>query len=432
MSQLEAATRRTGLLLVLSGNMLMDALEVSTLVVTLPAIGADLHTSPSSTSWLVTAFALAFGGSVILGGMLTRRVGRRPVYLSALLLFALASLGAGLAPGLPLLLVTRVVKGVCVALTAPTGLAIIATSYPEGPARNRALSLYSLCGASGFSIGLVLAGGLAEMSWRWSLALGGPVALLLFAAGLAVIPADPGRAPRVPRAGSLLWTAPLMRSALGAGCLNGSYWGLLFLVTYLLQGMGRSPVVTGLALLPTSVPLTVSAVHAARVVARVGTARMIATGASINAAGCLWYASTDPHTSYAADVLPAAVLVGLAFAVSFTALHVQALTGVAAARQQPAGAVYQTSVQLVGAAVLAAVAWGASRGVDTAQAMVVAVAALGWVVAASGLFHRSPGPVPKENLDASDHRGGHHRQYPAGAVGSGGEPMAAGPDRAAR
>lgn len=432
MSATEAPTRRRGLLLVLSGNMLMDAWEVSTLVVTLPVISADLGSSPSNTSWLMVVFAVAFGGSVIAGGVLTSRFGRRPVYLSALALFALASLGAGLAPGLSVLLVTRAVKGVCVALTAPTGLAIIATSYPEGPSRNRALSLYSLCGASGFSIGLVLAGAFAEVSWRWSLALSTPVALLLFAAGLAVIPTDPGRAAGRPSARSLPWTAALVRSALGAGCLNGSYWGLLFLATYMLHRTGHSALFTGIALLPASVPLAVSALHAARVVARIGTGRMIAVGASMNVIGCLWYALADPHASYAAGVLPAALFVGLAFVASFTALHVQALTGVAAARQQVAGAVYQTSVQLVGAAVLAVVASAASRSTGTAQATVVVVAALGWVVAASGLLHRSPGPFPKENLDATDRRDGGNRQYADRPVGPGGEPMAAGTDRAAR
>src|SRR5262249_20178732 len=134
--------RRRALLLMLSGNMLLDALEVSTIVVAMPAIGGGLGLSPPAASWAMTGFALGFGASILPGGRLAARLGRRRVYLWALLVFALASIVGGLATGGPMLIATRVIKGICVAFTAPTGLAIIASSFEEGPARNRAVSVY--------------------------------------------------------------------------------------------------------------------------------------------------------------------------------------------------------------------------------------------------------------------------------------------------
>ncbi|WP_157841214.1 MFS transporter, partial [Streptomyces wadayamensis] len=101
-----------------------------------------------------------FGALLLFGGRLVAILGRRPVYLAALLVFAAASLVGALADHTALLVATRFVKGFCAALTAPTGLAIIASAFPEGPARSRALSVYSLFGASGFSVGLLLSGAL--------------------------------------------------------------------------------------------------------------------------------------------------------------------------------------------------------------------------------------------------------------------------------
>ncbi len=153
-----------GLLFVLAANMLLDALEVSVALVALPAIGDDLGLAPHQLHWVVSGFAAGFGALLLFGGRLVAILGRRPVYLAALLVFAAASLVGALADHAALLVATRFVKGFCAALTAPTGLAIIASAFPEGPARSRALSVYSLFGASGFSLGLLLSGALTEVS----------------------------------------------------------------------------------------------------------------------------------------------------------------------------------------------------------------------------------------------------------------------------
>ncbi|HEX2312890.1 MAG TPA: MFS transporter, partial [Thermomonospora sp.] len=180
--------RLWALLVVLSGAMLLDALEVSTTVVALPAVSAELGLSPETGQWLMGGFALGFGGLLLSGGRLVDLFGRRRVYLVALAGFAVASVVCGAASGGGLLIAGRVAKGMCVALTAPTGLALIAAEFPEGRARARALSVYSLAGAGGFSVGLLLSGLLTEVSWRWTFLFPVPVAAALLVAGWFLVP----------------------------------------------------------------------------------------------------------------------------------------------------------------------------------------------------------------------------------------------------
>ncbi|MEV7437309.1 MFS transporter [Streptomyces griseoviridis] len=443
-----------GLLFVLSGNMLLDALEVSVAVVALPSIGAGLGLSPTALGWVVGGFALGFGGLLLLSGRLVAELGRRRVYLAALLLFAVASLLGSLAPSGPLLIASRIVKGACAALTAPTGLAIIADAFPAGPARDRAVSVYSLFGAGGFSAGLLLSGLLTEAGWRLTFLFPAPVALVLFLAGLRLVPgtgpgAGTARAYDLPgavtSAGALLalacaltrgpgagWTdpvtlsllllagalgavfarversapRPLLRpgllanrplrwSALGAAALNGSYLGFLFVVTFdLQQDGGLSPLGTGAALLPASLPLAVAVASglSRRLVGRFGPARLIALGAWAPPAGYLWYLTAGPHPSYPSAALPALLLVGLGFALQFAALNTQAMAGVRDTDRGMAGAVYQTSVQAAGALTVVAVAalLGAGGGRRTALALVASVAAGGLAVALTAATGRRP------------------------------------------
>lgn len=417
---LDAPARRGaqlwGLLFVLSGNMLIDALEVSVTVVALPSIGDDLEFPPAALHWTMTGFALGFGGLLLFGGRVVALLGRRRVYLAALLGFAAVSLLGAVVDGAALLVATRFVKGFCVALTAPTGLAIISGTFAEGRARNRAVSVYSLFGASGFSVGLLLSGLLTGLSWRWTFLFPAPVALLLFVAGLWLIPRDEpartgprhydvagaltftgaaalllyavttgveagwagpralgafvlaavllglfARAERVGRQ-PLVWLGvltrgSLVRSMLGAAALNGSYWSFLYVVTLHLQGpAGWSPLQAGLVMLPASLLLTLAAPFSGRLVGRVGAARLIAFGAAAPPAGYALYLTAGPAPGYGTTVLPTMLLVGLGFALGFSALHVQAVTGAAPDEQGMVSGVYQTTVQIGGALVLAVTA----------------------------------------------------------------------------
>ncbi|WP_330305234.1 MULTISPECIES: MFS transporter [unclassified Streptomyces] len=436
--------RRQGLLIVLAGNMLIDALEVSTLVVAMPSIAADLHLSPTAVQWTMSAFALGFGGLMLFGTRLVELLGRRRVYLAGLLLFAAASVVAAFAGDPALLAATRFVKGFCVALTAPTGLAIISTAFEEGPARQKAVSVYSFFGACGFTAGLVLSGVLTAMSWRWTLAFPAPVVLVLFAFCLRLIPAGPAaagprrfdaagatalagalvalvcaivsagsairtgialavlavlvaafvaierRAPRPLVKAAAVTSGPLIRSALGGAAFNGSYLGLLFVATFQLQArQGWSPLVTALALLPASLPLALTSLFSGRMVRRFGGPPLIAAGAFLALLGYLVYPREHPPQSYAVDVLPTLLLVGAGFVLAFAPLNMQAASGVPAELRPMAGGVFQAAVQTGAAVAVSSAAVLSERsGGGAALRFVAVLSAFGLLVALTGLLPR--------------------------------------------
>jgi EmrB/QacA subfamily drug resistance transporter len=180
--------RLWGLLVVLCGALFLDALDVSMVGVALPSIRADLGLSTASLQWVVSGYVLGYGGLLLLGGRAADLLGRRRVFLAALAVFAVASLLGGLVSSGTLLIAARLIKGMAAAFTAPAGLSIITTTFAEGSARNRALSIYSAFGAAGFSLGLVLSGLLTEISWRWTLLMPAPIAAVVLIAGLRLVP----------------------------------------------------------------------------------------------------------------------------------------------------------------------------------------------------------------------------------------------------
>src|SRR2546429_2500209 len=171
--------RLWGLLVVLCGALFLDALDVSMVGVALPSIRADLGLSTASLQWVVSGYVLGYGGLLLLGGRAADLLGRRRVFLAPLAVFAVASLLGGLVSSAGLLIAARFVKGVAAAFTAPASMSLLTTTFPEGPMRNRAFSVYTVFGASGFSLGLVLSGLLTEISWRWTLLVPAPVAALV-------------------------------------------------------------------------------------------------------------------------------------------------------------------------------------------------------------------------------------------------------------
>ncbi|MFE3169381.1 MFS transporter [Streptomyces sp. NPDC059224] len=494
--------RLWGLLLVLAGNMLIDALEVSVAVVALPAIGTDLGVAPTVGQWAMTGFAAGFGGLLLFGARVVTLLGRRRVYLAALLAFAAASALSALAQDPWLLLATRLVKGFCAALTAPTGLAIITSTFPEGRPRSRAVSVYTLFGAGGFTAGLILSGWLTETSWRWAFAFPAPVVLVLFAFGLSLIPkeADPnpvtrggGGAPKgrgavpdlrlpprgrdqpppsrtrttasrrydIPGALTLLatllalvqgitqlpgrgWSDPravgplcaaalllaalwqierrsadplfelgplrsdpvLLRSAAGAACLNGSYLGLLFVLTYRTQTLGHwSPLHAALALTPAAAPPALTALASGRLVTRFGAPRLIVAGAACAFAGYLL--QLRPHAwplDYPGRMLPTLLLVGAGFVLSFAALNMQAMSRLAPADRLTGSGLYQTAVQLAAVVTVALVAAllaarapapgaGPAAAADACRPALTLVAVLGFLgllVGLTGLIRKTP------------------------------------------
>jgi EmrB/QacA subfamily drug resistance transporter len=423
--------RAWGMLLVLCGAIFLDAMDVSMVGVALPSIREDLDLSTSTLQWIVSAYVLGYGGFLLLGGRAADLFGRRRVFLVALGVFVVASALGGLVDDGSLLIATRFIKGISAGFTAPAGLSIITTSFAEGPARNKAVSIYTATGAAGFSLGLVFGGLLTELGWRWVFFLPVPVALATLLAGIRLVPADsrPARVGRsfdlagavtltaamlllvftvveAPEAGwgsartlasfaataailaafvtierrravplvrlGILRSSSLVQANLGAMMLVGGWFGFQFMATlYMQQLRGWSPIETGLAIFPGGLIVTLLAPRIAPLVMRFGIRRLITTGLASTAVGYALFLPIGLDSSYALAMLPTFVFAGLGFALAYGPLNIAATNGVAAEEQGLASGLVSTSFQFGGALVLAiatAVA-SANTGAGTQQGL---------------------------------------------------------------
>jgi MFS family permease len=405
-------SRRTwALLITLCIVLFLDGLDVSMIGVALPSIGTELELPTSTLQWLVSGYILGYGGLLLLGGRTADLLGRRKVFLIALAVFAVASLTGGLVTSGALLILTRFIKGLAAAFTAPTGLSIITTNFTEGPARNKALSIYTVFGAGGYSFGLVFGGLMTGVGWRWTFLLPVPIALAALAAALVVVPKDkPAEEGGHDLLGALTSTAAmlllvytvvtahevgwasartigsfvgvaallaafvtvenrvahplirlgilrkgtLVRASLAIIAMGGSYFSWQFIVTlYLQDTLGWSPLELAFALLPVGLMVTASSIFSNRLVDRFGTARIIAATMSVMAVGYLLFLRIDTTPSYVTAILPAVLLIGVGW-IGFPAVNIQAMSGIEDEEQGLAAGVLQTSMQ-VGAAIVLAV-----------------------------------------------------------------------------
>lgn len=405
-----------GLLIVLCGVLFLDGLDVSMVGVALPSIQTDLGVSTSQLQWVVSGYVLGYGGLLLLGGRAADLLGRRKVLLIGLSVFTAASLLGGLVSDPNLLIATRFLKGASAAFTAPAGLSIITTTFAEGHVRNRALSIYTACGASGFSFGLVLGGLLTEIGWRWTFLLPVPIALAILLVGPRLIPRDAPADPESRRgydvAGAVLissamlllvWTVvqapdsgwgsattvgaflvvlgllaafviterrvahplvrlgilragPLLRANLGAMTVFGAYVGFQFVGTlYMQRLLGWSSLETALAFLPAGLIVAFGAPQVGKLADRVGTAPIIAVGAASFVIAYALFLQIDASPVYALTILPTVLLLGIGFALCFPSLNMQATTGVADHEQGLASGLVNTSFQVGGAVALAVV-----------------------------------------------------------------------------
>ena len=213
-------------LLVLCGVLFLDGLDVSMVGVALPSIESDLHLSTSTLQWVVSGYVLGYGGLLLLGGRTADLLGRKRVLVIALVVFALASLLGALVDSGPLLIAARFIKGAAAGFTAPAGLSIITTTFPEGPLRNRALGIYTATGASGFSLGLVLGGLLTTAGWRWTFLLPFPIAAVLAVVAARVLRPDPPRVSegRFDIAGAVSVTGAMLALVFGVSGAPDAGW----------------------------------------------------------------------------------------------------------------------------------------------------------------------------------------------------------------
>src|SRR5262249_9780651 len=158
--------RSPGALAVLSAAQFLVALDYSIIYIALPSIARDLRLEPAAAQWVISAYAIFFAGFLMVGGRLADRVGARPLFIVAILLFGAASAAAGAAQGGTLLLAARATQGFGAALLQPAILGLIGTTFPVGPSRSSALAVWGSVGAAGLAVGAILGGLLTTASWR--------------------------------------------------------------------------------------------------------------------------------------------------------------------------------------------------------------------------------------------------------------------------
>src|SRR5881296_1866141 len=172
---------RWRILAVVATAFFMTILDVSIVNVALPSIGKSLHFSQANLQWVITAYAIAFGGFLLLGGRAADLLGRRRVFIAGVVLFTLASLVCGLAQNEGMLIASRAVQGLGGAVISPAALSIVMTSFEEGAERNKALGIWGALGGSGAAVG-VLAGGVLTtyLGWEWIFFVNVPVGAVAF------------------------------------------------------------------------------------------------------------------------------------------------------------------------------------------------------------------------------------------------------------
>jgi MFS family permease len=420
--------RAWGLLLVLSGAIFLEGIDVSMMGVALPSIRAELGMSTSSLQWVVSAYVLGYAGFVLLGGRAADLLGRRRMFLTWLVVFVAFSGLGGLATEGWVLVVARFVTGVAAAFLSPAGLSIITTTFAEGPVRNRAVLVYAGAGAGGFSLGMVVGGLLTAAHWRWVFFAPVVVAAALLVAAVVLVPKEERRdrtaggfdvagtvtltgammslvltvvhAPEVPLGTTLatsacaavllaafvrierrssaplvrlgiLRSASLLRANAGAMLLVGSFMAFQFIaVLYLQELRGWSTVETGLALAVVGLDAVLAPTLTPLLVNRFGNRPVLVTGLALAVLAYLLFVPVGPDWSFW-PMLPAFLALGLAFTLAYGPLTIAATDGVADEEQGLASGLLTTSSQFgtaLGLAVVTAVVV-ASTASDSPQAV---------------------------------------------------------------
>src|SRR5919201_5336306 len=391
----------------------MVVLDATIVNVALPSIQKDLHLSEGSLQWIVNAYTLVFGGFLLLGGRAGDLLGRKRLFLLGLVIFTGASLLDGLASSEAILVGARALQGLGAALISPAALSIISTTFEEGAERARALAVWAAIAIGGSAVGLVLGGLLTQsFSWPWIFFVNVPVGVAAFLLSLRLLPEsrdvdahrsyDLGGAVTVTaglmalvyalvNAQSAGWgsvrtlgffaaavvllaafvaielhaKAPLVRlsvfrirSLLTANvsmllAMSGMFAMFFFNTLYIQRVLGYGPLKAGLAFLPFTAGIMISAGIASQFAPRLGVRPVAAAGFLLTAAGLVLLTQLPVHGSYAANVLPAILLSALGMGAVFMPLTLIATTGLEDEDQGLASGLFNTSQQVGGALGLA-------------------------------------------------------------------------------
>jgi EmrB/QacA subfamily drug resistance transporter len=406
----EAPNRSRWLTLAVVGAaFFMTVLDVAIVNVAIPSIQIDLHIEEVTVQWVITAYAITFGGFLLLGGRMADLLGRRRIFVVGLILFTAASLACGLANSAGVLIASRAVQGLGAAIISPAALSIVTTTFAEGSERNKALGIWGALGGSGAAAGVIFGGILTKyLGWEWIFFVNVPVGALVFALTWPLVPesrADLGHR-RFDAAGAVTVTggltllvyaiskapdvgwssartilllvastallaafalielrtqAPLMpfsifrlRSLAAANIVGFLLGAVIFanffvLTLYVQQVLGWSALRTGVTFLATAGTTVIWAGVSQALVTRFGPRPVMVAGMLVLAASLGWYTQIPVDGHYWPDLLPAYVTFALGLAFSFIPVSIAALAQVDPRDAGLASGLINTNQQIGGA-----------------------------------------------------------------------------------
>jgi EmrB/QacA subfamily drug resistance transporter len=407
-------------------------LDATIVNIAVPSIGRHFHASITELSWVVSAYVLAFGGLLMLGGRLADLFGRRRMFVAGLVIFGLASLAGGLSTSIGELIASRAVQGLGAAALAPAARSIVQILFEEGPERSKAMGIWAAVAGSGSVVGLILGGILtSQFGWQWVLWVNVPVtlgaaavtyrlisesradlenrsvdvagAVLVFAGLVAVLYA-------LVNASTAGWTSLQTTGLLGAGAvlLASFAWveskaaaplmplrifrlpqvrganiamaltaapmvGMFFVLSlYQQQLEGYSALTAGLSALPLALALVAVAGAAGPLTERMGPKPVLLSGLALFTAGVAWLSRIPVHGSYLADLLGPDLIIGVGLGLAFVSITIASTAGVPDDRAGLAGGLINTTQQIggaIGLAIITTVAAGHASVVQNAAAV---------------------------------------------------------------
>jgi EmrB/QacA subfamily drug resistance transporter len=427
----------------------MVILDATIVNVALPSIQKDLDLSEANLQWVINGYTLVFGGFLLLGGRLGDLLGRKRLFLIGLVIFTVASLLDGLAVSEGMLISSRALQGLGAALISPAALSIISTTFSEGAERAKALGVWAAIAVGGSAVGLILGGALTQsFSWPWIFFVNVPVGVVGFVLSLRLIPESRDEnahrkydvAGAVTVTGGLMalvyaivkaetdgWTsavtivffalalallvsfvvielrstAPLVRlsifrvrSLTTANVVmllvaSGMFAMFFFNTLYIQRVLGYGPLKAGLAFLPFTAGIMVSAGLASNFAPKIGVRPVAAVGMLLSAIGMLLLTQLPVDGTYVANVLPSILLTSLGMGAVFMPLTLVATTGLEDEDQGLASGLFNTSQQIGGAlglAILSTIAASKTSGAGGADDSQALVTGFHWAFAGGAIF----------------------------------------------